>query len=72
MFYYFCNHFFFYNVYFIPMTYLFCKFMPLNLPHLLIPLPITSHSSSHLFLLCVYDGFCFECHLFCFLDSTYK
>ena len=34
------------------------------------PLP----SGNHLFVLCIYDSFCFNMfvHLFCVLDSTYK
>ena len=43
------------------LTYFFLSFVPLP-------------SGNHLFVLCIYDCFCFVMfvHLFCFFDSTYK
>ena len=64
------------TLYFIPVTHLFCswKFVPLNLPHLLLSFPYPP-ASNHLFVLWIYGSvsilFVMCVHLFCFLDSTY-
>ena len=52
-----------------------CKFVALNLPYLFLsPTTLSPLTTSHLFVLCIYDYFAFVMlvSLFCFLESTCK
>ena len=42
--------------FFLPMTHLYLKFVPLNLTHLFISFPASFPSGNHLFVLCIYGS----------------